>query len=94
MGPCTQSKVVWYISSISKAFFVKQGCIFVDFILKWNISKFKKDNSNCNVCTGTFLCTCNIFQYGVFFRVSDKITWVSNISPLTHPWVSEKFWKF
>ena len=26
-----------------------------------------------------------------FFRVSDKIVWVSNISPLTHPWVSENF---
>ena len=26
-----------------------------------------------------------------FFRASDKIAWVSNISPLTHPWVSEKF---
>ena len=26
-----------------------------------------------------------------FFRVSDKIAWVSNISPRTHPWVSKKF---
>ena len=31
------------------------------------------------------------FNMFFFFRVRDKITWVSNISPLTHPWVSEKF---
>ena len=35
--------------------------------------------------------SCVHATYFNFFRVSDKMAWVSNISPLTHPWVSEKF---
>ena len=33
----------------------------------------------------------NFFWGGGGEGVSDKIAWVSNISPLTHPWVSENF---